>query len=114
MKNDKSFNVNQSQEFCKERKQYFEIQDLKAQLQDKAIAISELKKLIENLKGKYVDTKFEKSSVIRQPNAFKSQRPSILGKSTIFSDSLERKDFPTSNSVTKNNVSNDFSKLVTA
>nr|GEW81250.1 hypothetical protein [Tanacetum cinerariifolium] len=60
-------------------------EDLKAQLQDKGIVISELKKLIEKLKGKSVDTKFEKSSVIRQPNAFKSHRPSILGKPTIFS-----------------------------
>nr|GEY41003.1 retrovirus-related Pol polyprotein from transposon TNT 1-94 [Tanacetum cinerariifolium] len=89
-------------------------QYLKAQLQDKGIAISKLKKLIEKLKGKSVDTKFEKSSVIRQPNAFKSQRPSILGKPTIFSDSLERKDFSKLKSVTKNNVSNDFSKPVTA
>nr|GEV11785.1 retrovirus-related Pol polyprotein from transposon TNT 1-94 [Tanacetum cinerariifolium] len=114
MKNDKSFKVNQLKEFCKEREQYFEIQDLKAQLQDKVIAISELKKLIENLKGKYMDTKFGKSSVTRQPNAFKSQRPSILGKPTIFSDSLEGKDFSMSKSVTKNNLSNDFSKPVTA
>nr|GFA10116.1 hypothetical protein [Tanacetum cinerariifolium] len=38
---------------------------------DKGIVISELKKLIEKLKGKYVNTKSEKSSVIRQPNAFK-------------------------------------------
>nr|GEY57803.1 hypothetical protein [Tanacetum cinerariifolium] len=89
-------------------------EDLKAQLQDKGIAISELKKLIEKLKGKYVDTKFEKSSVIRQPNALKSQRPSILGKPTIFLDSLEKKDCSTSKSVTKNNVSNAFSKPVTA
>nr|GEZ58981.1 retrovirus-related Pol polyprotein from transposon TNT 1-94 [Tanacetum cinerariifolium] len=57
---------------------------------------------------------FEKSSVIQQPNAFKSQRPSILGKQTILSDSLERKDFSKSKSDTKNNVSNDFSKPVTA
>nr|GEX75044.1 hypothetical protein [Tanacetum cinerariifolium] len=114
MKNDKSFKVNQSKEFCKECEQYFEVQDLKSQLQDKGIAISELKKLIEKLKGKSVDTKFGKSLVIRQPNAFKSQRPSILGKPTIFSTSLERKDFSMSKSVTKNNVSNDFSKPVTA
>nr|GEU62315.1 hypothetical protein [Tanacetum cinerariifolium] len=116
IKNDKSFKVNQSKEFCKEREQYFEIQDLKAQLQDKGIAISELKKLIEQLKGKSVDTKFENPSVIRQPNAFKRQRPSILGKPTIFSreDSLERKDFSKSKSVTKKNVSNDFLKPVTA
>nr|GEV71313.1 retrovirus-related Pol polyprotein from transposon TNT 1-94 [Tanacetum cinerariifolium] len=91
-----------------------ELEDLKAQLQDKGIAISELKKLVEKLKGKFVDTKFEKSSVIRQPNAFKSQRPSILGKPTIFSDSLKRNDFSKSKSVTKNNVSNDFTKPVTA
>nr|GEW58955.1 reverse transcriptase domain-containing protein [Tanacetum cinerariifolium] len=62
--------------------------DLKAQLQDKGIVISELKKLIEKLKGKSVDTKFEKSLVIRQSNAFKSQRPSVLGKPTTFSNSF--------------------------
>nr|GFA19147.1 retrovirus-related Pol polyprotein from transposon TNT 1-94 [Tanacetum cinerariifolium] len=62
IKNDKFFKENQSKEFRKEREQYFEIQDLKAQLQDKGIEISELKTLIEKLKGKYVDTKFEKSS----------------------------------------------------
>nr|GFA07300.1 retrovirus-related Pol polyprotein from transposon TNT 1-94 [Tanacetum cinerariifolium] len=112
IKNDKSFKENQSKEFRKECKKYFEIQDLEDQLQDKGIAISELQKLIEKMKGKSVDTKFGKSSVIRQ-NAFKSQRPSILGKPTIFSDSLERKDFSTSKSVTKNNVSNNFSKPVT-
>nr|GEY11688.1 retrovirus-related Pol polyprotein from transposon TNT 1-94 [Tanacetum cinerariifolium] len=72
---------------------YFEIQDLKSQLEDKGIVISELKKLIEKLKGKSVNTKFEKSSVIRQPNVFKSQRPSILGKPITFSNSLERNDF---------------------
>nr|GEV34184.1 hypothetical protein [Tanacetum cinerariifolium] len=113
IKNDKSFKENQSKEFRKEHEQYFEIQDLKAQLQDKEIAISELKKLIEKLKGKSVETKFEKLSVIRQPNAFKTKRPSILGKPTIFSDSLKKKDYSKSKSVTKNNVSNDFLKPVT-
>nr|GEU85805.1 hypothetical protein [Tanacetum cinerariifolium] len=87
--------------------EYCEIQDLKAQLQDKGIVISELKKLIEKLKGKSVETKFEKSSIIRQPNAFKSQRPSVLGKPTTFSNSFVRKDFSKS-------VSNDFSKPVNA
>nr|GEV09103.1 retrovirus-related Pol polyprotein from transposon TNT 1-94 [Tanacetum cinerariifolium] len=88
--------------------------DLKAQLQDKGIVISELKKLTEKLKGKSVDTKFEKSLVIRQPNDFKSQRPSVLGKLTTFSNSFERKYFSKSKSVTQNNVSSDFSKPVTA
>nr|GEW23534.1 ribonuclease H-like domain-containing protein [Tanacetum cinerariifolium] len=69
---------------------------------------------LDELKGKSVDTKFEKSSVIRQPNAFKSQRPSILGKPTTFSNYFERKDFSKSKSVTQNNMSNDFSKPVTA
>ncbi|GJY91131.1 hypothetical protein Tco_0506327 [Tanacetum coccineum] len=74
----------------------------------------ELKKLIEKMKGKSVETKFEKSSVIRQPNAFKSQRQSILGKPAIFSDSLAKTDFSKSKSVTTQNVSHDFSKPVTA
>nr|GEZ13169.1 putative reverse transcriptase domain-containing protein [Tanacetum cinerariifolium] len=114
IKNDKSFKVNQTKDFCKEREQYFKIQDLKAQLQDKGIVISELKKLIEKLKGKSMDTKFEKSSVIRQPNAFKSQRPSVLGKPATFLNSFVRKDFSKSTSVTQTNVSIDFSKPVTA
>ncbi|GJS40659.1 retrovirus-related pol polyprotein from transposon TNT 1-94 [Tanacetum coccineum] len=75
-------------------------QNLKAQLQDKDIAISALNKLIEKMKGKSVETKFEKPSVIRQPNAFKSQRQSVLGKPITFSDSLAKKDFSKSKSVT--------------
>nr|GFB69731.1 hypothetical protein [Tanacetum cinerariifolium] len=69
---------------------------------------------MEKQKGKSVDTKFEKSSVIQQPNTFKSQRPSILGKPTNFSNSFVRKDFSKSTSVTQNNVANNFSKPVTA
>nr|GEU69020.1 hypothetical protein [Tanacetum cinerariifolium] len=73
--------LDESKEFRKEREQYFKIQDLRAQLQDKCIVISELKKLRAKLKGKSVDTK---------------------------------KDFSKSMSVIQNNVSNDFSKPVTA
>nr|GEW51301.1 hypothetical protein [Tanacetum cinerariifolium] len=113
IKNDMLFKVNKTKDFCKEREQYFETQDLKAQLQDKCIVISELKKLIKKLKGKFVDIKFEKSLVIRQPNAFKSQRPSFLCKPTTFSNSFVRKDFSKSTSVTQTHVSNDFSKPVT-
>ncbi|GJW92192.1 retrovirus-related pol polyprotein from transposon TNT 1-94 [Tanacetum coccineum] len=68
IKNDKSFKENQSNIFLKEREQYFEIQDLKAKLQDKGIAIY----------------------------------------------SLAKKDFSKSKPVTTQNVSNDFSKPVTA
>nr|GEY49830.1 retrovirus-related Pol polyprotein from transposon TNT 1-94 [Tanacetum cinerariifolium] len=71
---------------------------LKAQLQDNNIAISELKKLIEKMKGKSMDTKVVKSLVIRQPNAFKFQKPLILGKPTPFSNCLEKKDFSSSKS----------------
>nr|GFA02687.1 hypothetical protein [Tanacetum cinerariifolium] len=114
IKNEMLFKVNKTKDFCKEHEQYFKIQDLKAQLQDKGIVISELKKPIEKLKGNSVDTQFEKSSVIRQSNAFKSQRPSVLGKPTTFSNSFIRKDFSKSMSVTQTHVSNDFLKPVTA
>ncbi|GJU80599.1 hypothetical protein Tco_1282964 [Tanacetum coccineum] len=77
--------------FLKECEQYFKIQDLKAQLQDKNIAISELKKLIEKCKGKSVETKFDKPSVVQQPNAQRIPKLSVLGKPTPFSDSLQRK-----------------------
>ncbi|GJW65456.1 hypothetical protein Tco_0117340 [Tanacetum coccineum] len=114
IKNDKAWKQQESNSFQKFNIKYFEIQDLKAQLQDKGIAISELKKLIEKMKGKSMETKFEKPSVIRQPNAFKSQRQSILGKSATLSDSLAKKYFSKSKLVTKNDVLKDFSKPVTA
>nr|GEW87785.1 hypothetical protein [Tanacetum cinerariifolium] len=69
VKNDTVCNEKASNVFRKEREQYFKIQDLKAKLQDKNIAISEFKKLIEKGKGKSVDTKFDRPSVVRQPNA---------------------------------------------
>ncbi|GKE17862.1 hypothetical protein Tco_1425439, partial [Tanacetum coccineum] len=101
MKNETVGKQNGSTIFLKEREQYFKIQDLKAQLQDKNIAISELKKLIEIMKGKTVDTNFDKPSVVRQPNALKIPKPSVLGRPTPFLDSLERKSFSMTKSVTK-------------
>ncbi|GKF42355.1 hypothetical protein Tco_0125697, partial [Tanacetum coccineum] len=58
-------------------------------MQDKNIAISELKKLIEKTKGKSVETQFDKPSVVRQPNAQRIPKPSVLGKPTPFSNSPE-------------------------
>ncbi|GJX14112.1 retrovirus-related pol polyprotein from transposon TNT 1-94 [Tanacetum coccineum] len=113
MKNDTVCKEKASNVFLKEREQYFKIQDLKAQLQDKNIAISELKKLIEKCKGKSVETKFDKPSVVRQPNAQRIPKPSVLGKPTPFSDSLKRKSFSKTKSVPKTNVSEGLSKLVT-
>nr|GFA81734.1 hypothetical protein [Tanacetum cinerariifolium] len=69
VKNDTVCDEKASNVFRKEREQYFKIQDLKAKLQDKNISISELKKLIEKGKEKSVDTKFDRPSVVRQPNA---------------------------------------------
>ncbi|GKA26551.1 putative reverse transcriptase domain, ribonuclease H-like domain, aspartic peptidase domain protein [Tanacetum coccineum] len=103
MKDDTVCKEKASNVFLKEREQYFEIQDLKAQLQDKNIAICELKKLIEKCKGKSVETKFDKPSVVRQPNAQRIPKPLVLGKPTPFSDSLERKKFSKKKSVLKTN-----------
>ncbi|GJV40974.1 retrovirus-related pol polyprotein from transposon TNT 1-94 [Tanacetum coccineum] len=113
MKNDTVCKEKVSNVFQKEREQYFEIQDLKAQLQDKNIAISELKKLIEKCKGKYGETKFDKPFVVRQPNAQRIPKLSVLGKHAPFSDSFERKSFSQTKSVPKTNVSEGLSKPVT-
>ncbi|GJU59052.1 retrovirus-related pol polyprotein from transposon TNT 1-94 [Tanacetum coccineum] len=95
-----------------EREQYLEIQDLKAQLQDKNIAISELKKLIDKCKGKSVDTKFYKPSVVRQPNAQRIPKPSVLGKPAPFSNSLERTNFAKKKSVSNTNESEGMYRIV--
>ncbi|GJR68214.1 retrovirus-related pol polyprotein from transposon TNT 1-94 [Tanacetum coccineum] len=99
------FAKKQRQMYLKKHEQYHEIQYLKARLQDKNIAISELKKLIEKCKEKYVETKFDKPFVVRQPNAQRIPKPPVLGKSAPFSDSLERKSFSKTKSVPKTNVS---------
>ncbi|GJS88747.1 hypothetical protein Tco_0771383 [Tanacetum coccineum] len=66
--------------------------DLKAQIQEKVFAIAALKNELRKLKGNTVDTKFAKTSflgkpvlqsprnqsVVRQPNAFKFERPQML------------------------------------
>nr|GFB92070.1 hypothetical protein [Tanacetum cinerariifolium] len=83
-------------------------------MQDKNIAISELKKLIEKGKGKSMDTNSDRPSVVRQPNAQRIPKPSVLGKPTPFSNSLERRYFPKTRLVPKTNVSEGLSKPVTA
>ncbi|GJR95657.1 hypothetical protein Tco_0267831 [Tanacetum coccineum] len=112
MKNNSVCKENGSNVFRKEREQYHEIQDCKL-MQDKNIAISELKKLIENCKGKSVETQFNKPSVVRQPNAHRIPKPSVLGKPTPFSNSPEMRSFQTKQSVNKTNVSDGLFKQVT-
>ncbi|GJT77692.1 hypothetical protein Tco_1044417 [Tanacetum coccineum] len=83
-----------------------EINDLRAQLQEKIIANTELRERMNHMKGKYMETKFEKPSVVCQPNAFKFQKPSALGRPTPFADLLEKIVFSKqkSRSVPKTNV----------
>ncbi|GKG22933.1 hypothetical protein Tco_0388236, partial [Tanacetum coccineum] len=73
----------------------------------------ELKKLIENCKGKSVETQFNKPSVARQPNAQRIPKPSVLGKPTPFSNSPEMRSSQTKQSVNKTNVSDGLFKQVT-
>ncbi|GJT64240.1 hypothetical protein Tco_1015720 [Tanacetum coccineum] len=113
MKNNSVCKENGSNVSRKEREQYHEIQYLKAQMQDKNIAISELKKLIEKCKRKSVETQFKKPSVVRQPNAQRIPNPSVLGKSTLFSNSPDMRSFQTKQSVDKTNVSDGLFKQVT-
>nr|GEW29279.1 hypothetical protein [Tanacetum cinerariifolium] len=70
---------------------YDKLEHLKAQLQDKNIPISDLKKLIEKIKGKSMDNNFKKQSIlrklplqpirnqpmVRQPTAYKSERSQL-------------------------------------
>ncbi|GJW11429.1 hypothetical protein Tco_1577256 [Tanacetum coccineum] len=72
-----------------------------------------LKKLIEKCKGKYVDTKFDKPFVVRQPNAQRIPKTSVLGKPAAFLDSLERTIFAKKKSVSKTNESEGLLKPVT-
>ncbi|GJX38623.1 hypothetical protein Tco_0251926 [Tanacetum coccineum] len=64
--------------------------DLKAQLQDKTNVNAEMRNLLNKTKEKSVDNKFEKPSIFQQPNAFRFQKPSVMGNSSPFSKSLER------------------------
>nr|GEX29076.1 hypothetical protein [Tanacetum cinerariifolium] len=86
---------------------------LKAQLQGKNIAISELKKLIEKGKGKSVDTKFDKPSVVRQPNAQRIPKPSVLGvnHNTIVSRP-QRKSNQLQDKVVPNNSQVKFAPII--
>nr|GEZ89973.1 hypothetical protein [Tanacetum cinerariifolium] len=68
IKNDMLFKVNKTKDFCKEHEHYFEIQDLKAQLQDKGIVISKLKKLIEKLKVTAQTLPANKKSILKNMN----------------------------------------------
>ncbi|GJU82028.1 hypothetical protein Tco_1284393 [Tanacetum coccineum] len=81
--------------------------------QEHSNKVSELKLIKENCKGKSVETQFDKPSVVRQPNAQRIPKPSVLGKPTPFSNSPEMRSFQTKQSVNKTNVSDGLFKQVT-
>ncbi|GJY98079.1 hypothetical protein Tco_0514989 [Tanacetum coccineum] len=88
-------------------KKSIENADLKAQIQEKVFAIAALKNELRKLKGNSVDTKFAKlsvlgkpilqplrnQSVVRQPTAFKSERPKISKPRFAFEVDV-KKDLP--------------------
>ncbi|GJV65686.1 retrovirus-related pol polyprotein from transposon TNT 1-94 [Tanacetum coccineum] len=81
---------------------------------EEILTLAELvEKILPKCKGKSVDTKFDKPSVVRQPNAQRIPKPSVLGKPAPFSNSLERKYFTKKKSVLKTNESESLSKPVT-
>nr|GEX95546.1 hypothetical protein [Tanacetum cinerariifolium] len=59
----------------------------------KSVKNSELKKLIEKGKGKSMDTKFDKPSVIRQPNAQRILKPSVLAGSESRPPMLNKENY---------------------
>nr|GEU55912.1 retrovirus-related Pol polyprotein from transposon TNT 1-94 [Tanacetum cinerariifolium] len=59
------------------------------------------------------ELKQEMHADLKQPNAQRIPKPSVLGKPDPFSDSLERKHFSKRNSVPKTNLSKGLSKTVT-
>nr|GEZ11577.1 hypothetical protein [Tanacetum cinerariifolium] len=83
---------------------------------DRTIDYDKLERQLSETLGnrKSMDTKFDKSSVVRQPNAQRIPKPSVIGKPAPFSDSLKRRYFPKTKSVPKTNVSEGLSKPVTA
>ncbi|GJU68473.1 hypothetical protein Tco_1254732 [Tanacetum coccineum] len=89
IKNNSVCKENGSNVFRKEREQYHEIQDLKAQMQDKNIAISELKKLIEKCKGKSVETQFDKPSVVSTTKFTQQNLPQNRKQAEIHSNVLK-------------------------
>ncbi|GJU80721.1 hypothetical protein Tco_1283086 [Tanacetum coccineum] len=111
MKNDTVCKEKASNVFQKEREQYFEIQDLKAQLQDKNISISELKKLIEKMKGKSVDTNFEKQSILGKPPLQPIRNQPMVRQPTAYKS--ERSQFPRHRIASQVGVSHDLTKPVT-
>ncbi|GJV93681.1 hypothetical protein Tco_1541494 [Tanacetum coccineum] len=85
----------------------------KLKCKDKELSHSELKILIENCKGKVVETQFNKHILVVDNKCSTIPKPSVLGKPTPFSNSPEMRSFQTKQSVNKTNVSDGLFKQVT-
>ncbi|GJV53681.1 hypothetical protein Tco_1449422 [Tanacetum coccineum] len=84
------------------------LSDLNANTELQCLYLSKSKNVM-----KSVETQFNKPSVVRQPNAQRIPKPSVLGKPTPFSNSPEMRSFQTKQSVNKTNVSDGLFKQVT-
>ncbi|GJS73379.1 retrovirus-related pol polyprotein from transposon TNT 1-94 [Tanacetum coccineum] len=102
MKNNPVCKENASNVFRKEREQYHEIQDLKAQMQDKNMVINELKKLIliccllySNILLNDVNARTKKPKVVpistRQPKSQANKSVATPPKKTVASESIIQK-----------------------
>nr|GEX83381.1 reverse transcriptase domain-containing protein [Tanacetum cinerariifolium] len=105
VKDDTVWNEKASNVFRKEREQYIEIQDLKAQLQDKNIAISELRKLSEKVDSNHfacvtkmlndVNARTKKPTVVpistRKPKAHANKSIAKHHKKKVASKSTSQK-----------------------
>ncbi|GKB39074.1 retrovirus-related pol polyprotein from transposon TNT 1-94 [Tanacetum coccineum] len=67
---------------------------------------AKMRALLNKAKGKSVGTKFEIPAIVRQPNAFRFQKSSVLGKPSPFADSPKKQLFPKSRFVPKINEKN--------
>nr|GEV65632.1 Gag-Pol polyprotein [Tanacetum cinerariifolium] len=71
------------QRFAKVEKHSISLEIALQKCKEQNIAISELKKLIEKGKGKFMDTKVDRPSVVQQPNAQRIPKPSVLAKKAV-------------------------------
>nr|GEU64420.1 RNA-directed DNA polymerase, eukaryota, reverse transcriptase zinc-binding domain protein [Tanacetum cinerariifolium] len=75
----KEFHSELLKRFAKLEKHSISLEIALQKHREQNIAISELKKLIKKGKGKSMNTKFDRPSVIRQPNAHRIPKQSVLG-----------------------------------
>ncbi|GJV86771.1 retrovirus-related pol polyprotein from transposon TNT 1-94 [Tanacetum coccineum] len=99
------------------------VHELKKEMHDDLEYVKSLEKEIDELESEKADfsniydllleESFDKPSVVRQPNAQRIPKPSVLGKPTPFSNSPEMRSFQTNKSVNKTNASDGLFKPVT-